>query len=218
MTFLSSDDYYLSGSFFDVAERYQSNPYAGAIIGAFSFLNMDSGKPDDPILPFINGSTPVDLTLGPPGKYRLHQVSTFYIRSALDRVGRNVREDMRYVMDRELLYRICRRYSIVVTQKTYGVFRRHLESKTVLEILPFSREFADLYLSSLSGDPRSDHLRKRMAKYRLARGYVKYAKAIQRFPQSVLALGHAGFIYPSLLTSTSYWGRFLNPGISSKNL
>jgi glycosyltransferase involved in cell wall biosynthesis len=215
ITFLSSDDYYLLGAFFDVVARYKQNPNAGAIIGAFSFLDAGCSQPNDPILPFIKGSTPVDLTLGPPGKYRLHQVSTFYTRSALDVVGRYVREDLRYVMDRELLYRVCRRYPIHLSQKTYGVFRRHPESKSVAEILPFAREFADLYLSALSGDPVQDRMRKNMAAYRLSRGYVKYANAVRRFPDSLIYLARAGLTHPSLFLSMSYWKKFLSPASPS---
>jgi glycosyltransferase involved in cell wall biosynthesis len=91
-TFLSSDDYYLPGVFFDVADRYLQKIQVGAIIGGFSFLDTDRAQPDEPVKPFLDGALPVDLMLGPPGKYRLHQVSTFYTRLALDAVGRQCRE------------------------------------------------------------------------------------------------------------------------------
>lgn len=205
ITFLSSDDYYLPGTFLDVAEHFNQNPNAGAIIGGFAFLDDGKARSSEPIHPLIDGPTPVDLTLGPPGKYRLHQVATFYSRTALDVVGRFVREDYKYVMDRELLYRICREFPIILSQKTYGLFRRHPDSKSVGEILPFSREFSDLYLSALSGDYFKDRLRKKMAKYRLARGYVKYGKTVRHFPKSILTLIRAGLIYPSLFVTRSFW-------------
>ncbi len=209
ITFLSSDDYYLPDAFLDVAEKYNRDPGVGAIVGGFSFLEEGRNPPGDPITPFIEGSTPVDLTLGPPGKYRLHQVATFFTRSALDASGRHVQENLRYVMDRELLYRICRLYHITLSPMTYGVFRRHLQGKSAAETLPFAREFANLYLSALSGDPKTDRLRKKMAQYRLSRGYVKFAKSVHRVPGSFLALVRAGLTYPNLLSSKSYWSNYL---------
>jgi glycosyltransferase involved in cell wall biosynthesis len=208
ITFLGSDDFYLPGTFQNVVEHYLRNPGAGAIVGAFSFLDAGSSMPGEPIRPFIDGPTPADLTLGPPGKYRLHQVSTFYSRSALDRVGRCVREDMRYVLDRELLYRICRQYPIVISQKTYGVFRRHGESKSVSEILPFSREFAKLYRSALSGDARSDRQRRKMAAYRISRGYLKYAAAVDSHITKFNYLIRAALAYPDIAFTKSYWTHY----------
>jgi hypothetical protein len=49
-----------------------------------------------------------------------------------------------------------------------------------------------------------------MAAYRLSRGYVKYANAVRRFPDSQLALARAGLLYPSLLVSTGYWHNYLS--------
>jgi glycosyltransferase involved in cell wall biosynthesis len=210
ITFLSGDDYYLPGAFMDVATQYQKHPESGAIIGGFCILDEGHYAPGEPQRPFLRGDSPVDLSLGPPGKYRLHQVATFYTRAALDAVGRSVREDMKYVMDRELLYRVCRQFPLALSKKPYGVFRRHAASKSVSETLPFAREFARLYLLALSGDTQQDRLRKQMAAYRLSRGYVKYANAVRRFPDSQLALARAGLLYPSLLVSTGYWHNYLS--------
>ena len=205
ITFLSSDDLYLPGALADVAAQYRQNPQAGAIIGAFSFWDAGQPAPGAPILPFLKIPAPCDLTLGPPAVYRLHQAATFYTRVALDSVGRNVREDLRYVMDRELLYRICRRFPLALSAVPYGAFRRHPESKSVAEILPFAREFAQIYREALTGEPVYERQRHKMANYRLARGYVKYANAVRsplrRFGFLLMAVG----INPSLIFSTSYW-------------
>lgn len=208
ITFLSSDDYYLPGTFIDVEEHFQRNPKAGAIVGGFAFLDANHEQPNAPIPPFIDGPTPVDLTLGPPGKYRLHQAATFYTRDALDSVGRHVREDYCYVMDRELLYRICRQFPVTLSEKTYGVFRRHPDSKSVSDILPFAREFADLYLSALTGESASDHLRKRMASYRMSRGHLKYCQKV-RVISGLKHLILAGILYPINFSRRNYWNHFL---------
>ena len=205
ITFLSSDDYYLPGAFGDVADTLRYNHAAGAIVGAFSFLDAGSVQPNEPIQPFLGVPSPADLSLGPPGIYRLHQAATFYTRHALDSVGRSVREEMKYVMDRELLYRVCRSFPLVLSSRVYGVFRRHPDSKSTAEILPFAREFAGLYLLHLTGDARQDVLRKRMARHRLMRGYVKYAHAVQSFPRAAWALMQAAMQEPQSLVQKRYW-------------
>lgn len=216
ITFLSSDDYYLPGAFGDVADTLRHNPTAGAIVGAFSFLDAGRAQSNEPIQPFLGVPSPADLSLGPPGVYRLHQVATFYTRHALDSVGRSVREEMKYVMDRELLYRVCRSFPLALSEKTYGVFRRHAESKSVAHILLFAREFADLYLLHLSCDSKQDALRKRMARYRLARGYVKYAYAVKNFPRAARALAQAAMQEPQLILQKRYWRYWIDVTIRKR--
>lgn len=219
ITFLSSDDFYLPGAFTDVARIYTEDPKFGAVIGGFCFLEEGSSSPGPLIASFIKGTSPTDLTLGPPGKYRLHQVSTFYTRTALDKVGRFVREDMHYVMDRELLYRVCSAFPIHISGKPYGVFRKHAQSKSVSEILPFAREFADLYNSGCSGVASQDRLRKRMARYRLMRGYLKFSQSTTQRHKGFLAWLRAGLIFPQNYLARGYWkklARFFKISIVNK--
>jgi len=208
ITFLSSDDLYLPGAFADVVACYRQNLQVGAIIGAFSFWDAGQPAPAAPIPPFLGQPSPCDLTLGPPAIYRLHQAATFYTRAALDAVGRTVRQDLRYVMDRELLYRVCRQFPLVLSALPYGVFRRHPESKSVAEVLPFAREFAQIYQESLSGDPALDRLRQEMANYRLSRGYMKYAHQMSNPFRRFFALLMALRISSSLAFSASYWSLY----------
>jgi glycosyltransferase involved in cell wall biosynthesis len=209
ITFLSSDDYYLPGTFKDVANLYTNNPVTGALIGGFSFLAPGMNLPDPPIYPFLKSPAPLDLSLGPPGIYRLHQVATFYTRAALDTVGMRVREELRYVMDRELLYRVCREFPVTLSEKTYGVFRKHAESKSTADILPFAREFAGLYTMSCTGESALDKRRKKMARYRLSRGYLKHAEAALTKREKYSDLINAARLYPSLLTSKGYLKRYI---------
>lgn len=209
ITFLSSDDLYLPGAFDDVAARYRQNPRAGAIVGAFSFWDEGQSAPGAPILPFLGQPSPCDLTLGPPAIYRLHQVATFYTRAALDTVGRKVREDLKYVMDRELLYRVCRRFPLILSDVPYGIFRRHSESKSAADILPFACEFAQIYRDAISGDPFLDSLRHTMIAHRLARGYIKYARATGPSPRAWFSLARAAWYRPNLLRSSGYWRAYV---------
>jgi glycosyltransferase involved in cell wall biosynthesis len=209
ITFLSSDDYYLPGTFRDVAETLHHHPTAGAIVGAFSFLDAEHAQPNEPILPFLGVPSPADLSLGPPGVYRLHQAATFYTRHALDAVGRHVREDMKYVMDRELLYRVCKQYPILLSKRTYGVFRKHSDSKSISQVIPFAREFADLYLLNRSGNKTQDKQRQMMARYRLSRGYMKHARAADTRFSAFQSMLRAGLVYPSNFLQKGYWKIFL---------
>lgn len=209
LTFLSSDDYYLPGTFDDVVNHFTQNPQAGAVVGSFCFLDQDQSTPGPPIKPFLQGSSPTDLSLGPPGKYRLHQVATFYRRSALEQVGAYVREDMHYVMDRDLLYRVCKAFPITLSEKPYGVFRKHQAGKSEADIIPFAQEFSNLYLQHFTGDKKLDLQRKQMARYRLSRGYIKFSQTTS-LPRAFLALFYAGLIQPHLFFERGYWAKFIH--------
>lgn len=217
VTFLSSDDTYLPGAFPDAAEKFNQSPGAGAISGAFRFLDEGESQPGEAIMPRLAEGSPRDLSLGPPGVYRLHQVATFFSRAALESIGMYVREDLKYVMDRELLYRICRSYPIVLSTTAYGIFRRHSDSKSVSDILPFAREFSRLYELHFSGVPAEDKCRKRMARYRLARGHMKFADAVGSLPASLFHALRAGILDPSLFGSPAYWAKIRQVGLYSRN-
>jgi len=188
VTFLGSDDSYLPGTFCDLAARWPDLEPYGAVVGAFFFRDDRAGRQAVLVQPMMKVQAPVDLTLGPPGAYRLHQAATFYLQRALDDVGRHLREDLHYVMDRELLYRVCRKYPVLLVDTPYGVFRRHGDSKSLSATLPFSREFSRLYLDSRIGDPADDHKRARMARYRLTRGYLKHAASAEHRTEAASSL------------------------------
>jgi len=212
ITFQNSDDFYFPGAFHDAAHLWRQEQSCGAIVGAFRRCNTQSEPISNPVPSLLNLPSPRDLTLGPPGVYRLHQVSTFYTKAALDQVGRRVVEDLHYVMDRELLYRVCRQARIVLSQNCYAAFRSHQDSKSVSLILPFAREFAQLYLRSLSGNPAQDRQRRRMARHRITSGYLKAGKQAPNLANSAAFLLRAVFSDFSLLLTRQYasaWVRAL---------
>ena len=167
LTFLGSDDIFEPGTLLDVGKRYLGEPGCGAIVGAFRFLDESPRRLSEPIPSLLPHSGPLDLTLQEPGSWRLHQVSCFYTRHALDQVGRRVEEDLHYTMDRELLYRVARQFPVVLSDRLYGRFRRHPNSKSVASILPMSREMGRLHLSmSRPGeDAATQRLRRRWARH-----------------------------------------------------
>lgn len=209
LTFQNSDDFYLPGVFQDAACLYLQNKECGAIVGAFRRCDGSSRLNGEIVAPELKLPSPRDLTLGPPGVYRLHQVSTFFTKRVLDEVGRYVEQDLHYVMDRELLYRVCRRARIVLSSQCYGVFRIHEHSKTVASVLPFAREFAALYLKHLDGNPHEDRLRRRMARCRISSGYLKAAKGTPRMLLAAWHLTRAAAAYAPLLKRRSYAGAWL---------
>lgn len=206
ITFQNSDDFYLPGIFENAARLRSENAGCGAVVGGFQRCDGRSNLIGEAVPALLQPPLSRDLTLGPPGIYRLHQVSTFFSRRALDAVGRFVELDFRYVMDRELLYRVCRHSAIVLSPRCYGVFRLHDQSKSFASVLPFAREFAQLYLNRVDGNPREDRLRKRMARYRIGAGYLKAAKATPRALLAAWYLAKAAASDSCLLKQRSYLG------------
>lgn len=205
VTFLSNDDSYAPGALLDVAERWQQNSQVGAIIGAFQFMDENGQGLSEPVLPALTHPAPLDMTLLHPSGYRLHQVSTFYARRALEGVGFWVRVDLRYVMDRDLLYRVARSFPLELFPRVYGLFRKHPQSKSEHAILPFAEEFASLYLNAMDGHPAHDRLRARHARYFRASGWLKLAKARPQILTALPALLRALALWPAFLFQYSYW-------------
>lgn len=202
ITFCNSDDIYLPGTFNYIAEKWNYWKKFGAIIGSFQYMNEKSEIIKKTRPPRILKNGPTDLSLGPPGNYRLHQVSTFFSSIALDKVGRYVKEDFHYVLDRELLFRVLKEFPIYLVERTFGVFRVHAVSKSTEKIIPFYKEFHDLYMSMLNGDKEEDSKRKYMAKYYLYRGNVKKAKTENKLYIKTLLLIKSFFILPGKILET----------------
>lgn len=211
VTFLASDDVYEPGTLHDVARRFREHSECGAVVGAFRFMDEASRRAPEVHPPRLPGPGPHDLALLDPALWRLHQVATFYSRRALDAVGRRVRENLRFTMDRELLYRVCRRYPVVLTERPYAAFRRHPQSKSMASIVPMWREMADLHLlDAPAGEAPSVRRRRRaLWRERLARGYVKLAVSGVGGWTASAALARAACYRPGLLARRHYLAAWL---------
>lgn len=211
VTFLASDDVYEPGTFEDVAGRWLASPNHGAIVGAFRFMDEASRRAPEVHPPRLPGPGPHDLALLPPRSWRLHQVAAFYSRRALDEVGRFVAEDLDYTMDRDLLHRVCRRFPVLLSERPYAAFRRHPESKSTTSVVPMYLEMASLHLRDAPpGEPLFRRLRRRrLARERRARGYVKLARSGVGRAAAALALVRALAHRPELLARRSYWVAWL---------
>lgn len=175
MTFQNSDDYYLPGAFADAADRFVTCRDAAVVVGGFFYVD-DRIRRDEPVPARVPDGNSVDLFLIPADQWRLHQVSTFYSRNVLDRVGRQVREDLNWVMDRELLYRACRAGPVRVSERNYAVFRWHPRGKSISNYLLADLEYADLHDSCHYDDPKKESLRRAIANRRRATGYIRFAR------------------------------------------
>jgi len=212
ITFLSSDDMYLPGAFASMATHWLQEQTCGFVVGAFQFLNEYSELEPNVHQPRLPHEGPIDLSVTDPESWRLHQVSTFYSRAALDAVGRYVPEDLHYVMDRELLYRVCRKYKARLVARSLGAFRKHQLSKSAAlqDILPFAYEFAELHTRCENGSLEDKRRRSKLAGYRRARGYMKLAATISNRGEGIHALAAAAFHYPALLLRRNYLRLWLN--------
>jgi glycosyltransferase involved in cell wall biosynthesis len=207
ITFQNSDDTYLKGAFASVGQCGNQLHQYGIIVGAFYFMDAHSRLEGSAIAPRLVHEGPLDLSLG--HDYRLHQVAAFYTRHALDVVGRYVVEDLRYTMDRELLYRVCRQYKVRLSEQAYGAFRRHNDSKSMAQILPFAREFAALPLRFLDDNPADNRKRRRESRRYRAKGYLRYAQVRGSGWRGVLLLCVAPFYFPWLLSKRHYYVTWL---------
>jgi glycosyltransferase involved in cell wall biosynthesis len=209
LTFQNSDDYYLSDAFAEAARCYSCDLGSGGVVGAFQSFSED-GALSEPRLPVLKATSPYDLSVGPPGVYRLHQVSTFFTRRALDKVGRHVREDMHYTMDREILFRVCRKFRIQTVGRTLGVFRIQDQSKSVNDILPFAADWSRLYLMHLDDDRNANRRRRAMAAHYLARGCLHQALKGRSLGEVVRLLVRAAYYRKELIFRRSYYKDALN--------
>ncbi len=186
ITFIGADDMLLEGALAHVAGLWPSLAQAGAVVGGFVSLDERS-RVDPAVHPArIPDGGPLDLSALEPGTWRLHQVSTFFTRAALDAVGRHVPEDLPYSMDRELLFRVARQFPIVTTPRALGAFRLHPSSKSVASILPGAREFAWLFLTQPATTPAAGRQRAKNARHYLHAGYLRGARAQHGVARAVL--------------------------------
>lgn len=211
VAFIGADDVYLANSFQDAVEIFARNRNCGAVVGGFVRIDEHSRVVGQPVSAVYSWDGPTDLMVAEPNRWRLHQVSTFFSLRALDAVGRSVDESLRYVLDRELLNRVCRRFPVVTSERTYAAFRFHESSKSRSEILPFSRELAELHLRGVAHDepPGLRRIRRALARRHRGSGYLKLAKSEGAGWKSIRALATIPVVSPRLMFNRRYVARWL---------
>ena len=211
VTWIATDDVYRPGALWRVVERWHQAPESGAFVGAVQFIDQSS-YPVSEILPArLARPAPLDLSIEPLENWRLHQASTFYTGHGLDSAGRYVREELLYVMDRDLMFRVARRRPVTLLDEHIANFRLHPESKSwsTTKVIDFAREFAHLQDAFMNGIPGEDRRRRQIKRVRMAKGYLRYGTRGDRFPARVGALLKALGLQPTLLFRRTYLLRWL---------
>jgi glycosyltransferase involved in cell wall biosynthesis len=198
ITFQNSDDIYLPEALSDAALRWAARRDAGIVVGGFHYIDGRTMRPD-PVPARLPGPGPIDLFLADPEVWRMHQVSVLYARHALDQVGRHVREDLNWTMDREILYRVCRRYPAILSERNYAAFRWHDSGKSISNYLRADMEYADLHENEPYEDPVLQRRAREVARMRRARGWLRYAKTCGSPGAGLKALWNGVRCRPGLL-------------------
>lgn len=211
VTWISSDDIYMPNSFETIAYEWINNKNAGAYIGNFQFMDENSIWNPKIVKPYLPKKCPIDLSLLFPDKWRLHQVSTFYNRNSLLDVGFYVSEDLKHNMDRELIFRMAIKTEIVLIDKNLAAFRIHKRSKSWSNrnMIIMAKEFASIQNLFLTGNKVDDLIRFKIARFRIAKGYVKFAKYSKSFFSKIYGILFAISYRPSIIFDKKFIKTFI---------
>jgi glycosyltransferase involved in cell wall biosynthesis len=178
VAYLNSDDTYRPGALLRAARAWMQRRDAAMVVGAIVATDERTGATGVPSLPRLPGPAPLDLSVLDHEQWRLPQQSSFWSRAALDRVGRHLREDLHYTMDRELLYRLCREGPVVLVDDVLATYRFHEASKSVRAILAFYGEDPRALACCTWGGEAARRRRSQVARWRVAQGHLKYAATV----------------------------------------
>jgi len=180
LAWLCSDDVYTPGALARVAALWMRAPEAVAIVGAVQSTDEQSRPLGPPNRPSLPNSGPLDLTLIDHEKWFLPQPSGFWSRQALDHVGRRIREDLHYTMDREVYYRLCMQGRTILLNQTLATYRFHESSKSVSAILKQHGEAPKALAYCTWGGSEAERRRKKVATWRVAQGHYRFARSISQ--------------------------------------
>jgi glycosyltransferase involved in cell wall biosynthesis len=210
IAYLSSDDTYLPGALSCAAEAWCLDRDATAVVGAVQATDDQSRPVGKPMIPRLPTPAPLDLTVIDHEQWLLPQQSAFWSRTALDKVGRWLREALHYTMDRELYYRLCPTGKVVLVEDVLGTYRFHETSKSVSSILSMYREDSKALAFCDWGGAEEEWLRRRVGRWRLAQGHYKFARAVPGHLRSLKHLLLAAMYRPGYLRRSGFWIAALN--------
>lgn len=206
ITYLNSDDTYLPSALAHVAHLWCQNPKAAAFVGAVAFVDEES-RWKAAATPRLPAPAPLDLTIIDREKWSLPQQSGFYNRSALDQVGRFLREDLHYAMDRELYYRLALAGPVVLSETTLATYRLHEESKSVSRLPDMYREAPRALNYVKTGGLLGRIKRNRVGRSFIAQSYYQRSKIRANLLEKAFDLILAACYRPKYLASKGYWSR-----------
>ena len=122
---LNSDDYYLPGALFKVADAYRCNPKAELVIGGYAAVQAD-GKRICKYYAFKQDF----LSFLCAGQYA-GQMACFWKRSAYIAIG-GIDLNLQYCLDYDLILRLSRRGEPIIIDNSLACFRLHDAAKTTI--------------------------------------------------------------------------------------
>ncbi len=170
VAYLNSDDFYLPGALEKVALAWNNERGSALIAGAVAFVDATSRR-NRVNTPHLNTSSPLDLSTLEISEWYIPQQSSFFVRPALDRAGCWLREDLHYVMDRELMYRLCRFGQVILLTDTLAADRKHAAAKRQKDRLVMYREDGKAMQYCDWGGHTARLRRQQVARERLAQGH-----------------------------------------------
>ncbi|MDP9017309.1 MAG: glycosyltransferase, partial [Candidatus Eremiobacteraeota bacterium] len=124
VAWLNSDDVFLPGAISKAVAAFAAHPHAGVVYGEGYQIDIDGN-----IKSRFPHTQPFDLwRLTHLSDYILQQ-SVFFRKAALDEVG-EIREDLHYIMDWEILIRLGKAFEFVYVPEFFGSLREYDTAKT----------------------------------------------------------------------------------------
>lgn len=210
LAYLNSDDIYLPGALAKAARAWVEHHHPSAVIGAVQYTDNQSRPSGPPTRPHLPARAPLDLSLVDHEKWFLPQQSGFWSAQRLDSVGRWLREDLHYTLDRELYYRLCRTGSVVLLEEALATYRFHPDSKSISRFVemyletPRSMDYCDW------GGPRERQQRQRVAQWRIAQGHRRFVALAPERRKKVWHLLAAACYRPGYLSRLSFYRAWID--------
>lgn len=215
-SYLCSDDIYFDETLKIVAEKYTNNKNISIFTGMIASTDEHSR-----ILhinkPFLQHQTPIDLTLIDHKYWFIPQSSSFFTKDILDKVGRFVREDLHYTMDRELIYRVVNRGRLMIIDKLFSTYRHHPYSKTTAEFFESYEENKKSFSYCQWGGIKVQKKRRKVLHSRLAKGYWLQGRHEFSFHNVNKYFIKAVLYKPSYLLQTSFIKSYIKKLINYEN-
>jgi len=205
IAYLCSDDTYLPGALARAAEAWCLDRDAAAVVGAVQATDDQSRPIGKPMIPRLPTPAPLDLTVIDHEQWLLPQQSGFWPSTGLDQVGRWLREELHYTMDRELYYRLSRRGRLTLLHDVLATYRFHSRSKSLSSILSMYGEDPKALAYCNWGASQAARRRRKVAVWRLAQGHYRFARAVPSRFRKLNHLLRAAAYRPAYLRRKQFW-------------
>jgi glycosyltransferase involved in cell wall biosynthesis len=209
LAFINSDDVHMPEAFRKIAEAWGGAPDVAMVTGGFATTDEHSNirRLDKPRYPF---PSPADLSTFDQDKILLAQPASFYVRQHLDKVGRWMREDLRYALDREIIYRLCRQGRIILIDDPVATYRLHGSSNTVAASLRMHNESLRALAACSWGGEEARIQRGRVGRWRVAKGHYLSARNSNDPREALHHLLVATMLRPAYIANKGYFVVLLN--------